>query len=48
VKADVQVVGDELRVSGLEAAFSLIQNAKNLLNAVISTVKSAYIANTKV
>nr|CAD2199596.1 unnamed protein product [Meloidogyne enterolobii] len=47
VKADVQVVGDELRVSGLEAAFSLIQNAKNLLNAVILTVKSAYIANTK-
>jgi hypothetical protein len=48
VKADIQVVGDELRVSGLEAATSLIQNAKNLLNAVILTVKSAYIASTKV
>ncbi|KAI3422107.1 hypothetical protein GPALN_012640 [Globodera pallida] len=47
VKADIQVVGDELRVSGLEAATSLIQNAKNLLNAVILTVKSAYIASTK-
>uniref|UniRef100_A0A915D7P2 Uncharacterized protein n=1 Tax=Ditylenchus dipsaci TaxID=166011 RepID=A0A915D7P2_9BILA len=47
VKADVQVVGDELRVSGLEAATSLIQNAKNLLNAVILTVKSAFIASTK-
>ncbi|KAH7710193.1 Vinculin family protein [Aphelenchoides avenae] len=47
VKADVQVVGDELRVSGLEAATSLIQTAKNLLNAVILTVKSAYIASTK-
>lgn len=41
------MVGDELRVSGLEAATSLIQNAKNLLNAVILTVKSAYIASTK-
>jgi catenin alpha len=48
VKADIQVVGDELRVSGFEAATSLIQNAKNLLNAVILTVKSAYIASTKV
>ena len=47
VKADVQVVGDELRVSGLEAATSLIQNAKNLLNAVILTVKSTFIASTK-
>lgn len=47
VKADVQVVGDELRVSGLEAATSLIQNAKNLLNAVILTVKAAFIASTK-
>ncbi len=48
VKADVQVVGDELRVSGLEAATSLILNARNLLNAVILTVKSAFIASTKV
>lgn len=35
VKSDIQVVGDELRVSGLEAATSLIQNSKNLLNAVV-------------
>lgn len=48
VKADVQQVGDELIVSGLESATSLIQAAKNLLNAVVLTVKSAYIASTKV
>jgi len=47
VKADVQQVGDELIVSGLESATSLIQAAKNLLNAVVLTVKSAYIASTK-
>ncbi len=48
VKADVQQVGDELIVSGLESAMSLIQTARNLLNAVVLTVKSAYIASTKV
>uniref|UniRef100_A0A914V0Y7 Vinculin n=1 Tax=Plectus sambesii TaxID=2011161 RepID=A0A914V0Y7_9BILA len=47
VKADVQQVGDELIVSGLESAMSLIQTARNLLNAVVLTVKSAYIASTK-
>ena len=41
------MVDDELRVSGLDGATSLIQNAKNLLNAVILTVKSAFIASTK-
>lgn len=48
VKADVQQVGNELIVSGLESAMSLIQTARNLLNAVVLTVKSAYIASTKV
>ncbi len=48
MKADVQQVGDELIVSGLESAMSLIQTARNLLNAVVLTVKSAYIASTKV
>jgi len=47
VKADVQQVGDELIVSGLESAMSLIQTARNLLNAVVLTVKAAYIASTK-
>lgn len=48
MKADVQQVGDELVVSGLESAMSLIQTARNLLNAVVLTVKSAYIASTMV
>ncbi|KRY74485.1 Protein humpback-1 [Trichinella pseudospiralis] len=47
VKADVQQVGNELIASALESATSLIQAAKNLLNAVVLTVKSAYIASTK-
>jgi len=47
VKADVQVIDDELKVSGLEAVTSLIQTAKNLLNAVIEAVKLTYIASTK-
>ncbi|VDN04317.1 unnamed protein product [Thelazia callipaeda] len=47
VKADVQQVGNELVVSGLESAMSLIQTARNLLNAVVLTVKAAYIASTK-
>lgn len=48
MKADVQQVGNELVVSGLESAMSLIQTARNLLNAVVLTVKAAYIASTKV
>ena len=48
MKADVQQVGNELVVSGLDSAMSLIQTARNLLNAVVLTVKSAYIASTKV
>ncbi|CAI4225142.1 unnamed protein product [Auanema sp. JU1783] len=47
VKADVQQVGNELVVSGLDSAMSLIQTARNLLGAVVMTVKSAYIASTK-
>ncbi|CAD6186628.1 unnamed protein product [Caenorhabditis auriculariae] len=47
VKADVQQVGNELVVSGLDSAMSLIQTARNLLGAVVQTVKAAYIASTK-
>ena len=48
VKADVQQnVTGELVVSGLDSATSLIQTAKNLMNAVVSTVKSSYVASTK-
>ncbi|CAJ0961757.1 unnamed protein product, partial [Mesorhabditis belari] len=47
VKADVQQVGDELKVTHLDSALSLIQTARNLLNAVVHSVKAAYIASTK-
>merc|ERR1711944_10108 len=47
VKADVQNVSGELVVSGLDSATSLIQAAKNLMNAVVLTVKSSYVASTK-
>ena len=47
VKADVQNVSGELVVSGLDSATSLIQAAKNLMGAVVLTVKSCYVASTK-
>jgi len=47
VKADVQNVSGELIVSGLDSATSLIQAAKNLMNAVVLTVKASYVASTK-
>merc|ERR1712141_283440 len=47
VKADVQNVSGELVVQGLDSATSLIQAAKNLMNAVVLTVKSSYVASTK-
>merc|ERR1712113_455767 len=47
VKADVQNVSGELIVSGLDSATSLIQAAKNLMNTVVLTVKSSYVASTK-
>ena len=34
-------------MSGLDSATSLIQAAKNLMNAVVLTVKSCYVASTK-
>ncbi|TKR69184.1 hypothetical protein L596_021370 [Steinernema carpocapsae] len=46
VKADVEIRGDEVVVGNLDSIMQLIQNAKNLLNAVVRTVKSAYIAST--
>merc|ERR1712013_498153 len=45
VKADVQNVSGELIVSGLDSATSLIQAAKNLMNAVVLTVKASYVAS---
>ncbi|XP_041371058.1 catenin alpha-2-like isoform X2 [Gigantopelta aegis] len=47
VKADVQNVSGELIVCGLDSATSLIQAAKNLMNAVVLTVKACYVASTK-
>uniref|UniRef100_A0A8C9SX70 Catenin alpha-2 n=1 Tax=Scleropages formosus TaxID=113540 RepID=A0A8C9SX70_SCLFO len=47
VKAEVQNLGGELIVSGLDSATSLIQAAKNLMNAVVLTVKASYLASTK-
>ncbi|XP_025093208.1 catenin alpha-2-like isoform X2 [Pomacea canaliculata] len=47
VKADVQSVSGELIVSGLDSATSLIHAAKNLMNAVVLTVKACYVASTK-
>ena len=47
MKADVQNVSGELIVSGLDSATSLIQAAKNLMNAVVLTVKASYVASTK-
>ena len=44
VKADVHNVSGELIVSGLDSAMSLIQAAKNLMNAVVLTVKASYVA----
>lgn len=47
VKAEVQNLGGELVVSGADSAMSLIQAAKNLMNAVVQTVKASYVASTK-
>lgn len=44
----MQQIGNDVVVSGLESAMSLIQTARNLLGAVVLTVKAAYIASTKV
>ncbi len=43
----MQPIDNRLSFIG-ESALSLIQAARNLLNAVVLTVKSAYIASTKV
>lgn len=47
VKADVQNISGSLIVSGLDSATSLIQAAKNLMNAVVSTVRCSYVASSK-
>ncbi|XP_071947056.1 catenin alpha-2-like [Antedon mediterranea] len=47
VKAEVQNVSGELVLSGLDSASSLITAAKNLMTAVVQTVKASYVASTK-
>ena len=42
VKQEVEQVAGELVVSGLDSVTSLIQNARNLLVAVLDTVRSAH------
>uniref|UniRef100_A0A4W3GCB8 Catenin alpha 3 n=1 Tax=Callorhinchus milii TaxID=7868 RepID=A0A4W3GCB8_CALMI len=48
VKAEIQSLGGELIVSALDSITSLIHAAKNLMNAVVYTVKMSYIASTKI
>uniref|UniRef100_A0A8D1E9X2 Catenin alpha-3 n=1 Tax=Sus scrofa TaxID=9823 RepID=A0A8D1E9X2_PIG len=48
VKAEIQNLGGELIMSALDSVTSLIQAAKNLMNAVVQTVKMSYIASTKI
>ena len=47
VKTDITQIGGEMVLSGLESAISLITSAKNLMQAVVQTVKAAYVASTK-
>ncbi|EHB07463.1 Catenin alpha-1 [Heterocephalus glaber] len=47
VKAEVQNLGGELVVSRGDSGKSLIQAAKNLMNAIVQTVKASYVASTK-
>ncbi|XP_064418777.1 catenin alpha-3 isoform X1 [Latimeria chalumnae] len=48
VKAEIQNLGGELIMSALDSVTSLIQAAKNLMNAVVQTVKMSYIASSKI
>ena len=47
VKAEVQQIAGEMVVSGVDGATSLIQAAKNLMSAVVSSVKYSYVASTQ-
>lgn len=47
VKAEVQNIAGEMVVSGIDGATSLIQAAKNLMSAVVSSVKYSYVASTQ-
>uniref|UniRef100_A0A8C4S583 Catenin alpha 3 n=1 Tax=Erpetoichthys calabaricus TaxID=27687 RepID=A0A8C4S583_ERPCA len=47
VKSEIHNIGGEL-LSSLDSVTSLIQAAKNLMNAVVQTVKMSYIASTNI
>ncbi|XP_072013158.1 catenin alpha-2-like isoform X2 [Amphiura filiformis] len=47
VKSEIQNISGELVLSGLDSATSLITAAKNLMAAVVLTVKASYVASTK-
>lgn len=47
VKAEVQQIAGEMVVSGIDSATSLIQAAKNLMSAVVASVKHSYVASTQ-
>ncbi|XP_011440178.1 catenin alpha-2-like isoform X1 [Crassostrea angulata] len=48
VKSDITSVSEQaIVVTGLDSATSLIMAAKNLMNAVVLTVKACYVASTK-
>merc|ERR1711879_963730 len=48
VKAEVQqITGGEMVVTGIDGATSLIQAAKNLMSAVVSSVKYSYVGSTQ-
>ncbi|XP_028649290.2 catenin alpha-3-like [Erpetoichthys calabaricus] len=48
VKSEIHNIGGELLSSALDSVTSLIQAAKNLMNAVVQTVKMSYIASTNI
>ncbi|XP_022288186.1 catenin alpha-2-like isoform X2 [Crassostrea virginica] len=47
VKSDITSINEQVTVTGLDSATSLIMAAKNLMNAVVLTVKACYVASTK-
>uniref|UniRef100_A0A2K5E8L1 Uncharacterized protein n=1 Tax=Aotus nancymaae TaxID=37293 RepID=A0A2K5E8L1_AOTNA len=47
VKVEVQNLSVELIVSRMDSAMSLIQAAKNLMNAMVQMVKASYVTSTE-
>ncbi|EHB07401.1 Catenin alpha-2 [Heterocephalus glaber] len=47
IKAEVENLGRELLISSVDSTMSRIEAAKNLMNAIVQTVKASYVASTK-